>query len=329
MQGRGRSAARRSPRREIDRSPRAAVIATGQPLATRWHALWSAVDPGDASLIDRRLDSLRRIVLLYGAARSWLWLRFAPDLPEGGLALTALWMSICAALSFGSRRAGWAPVAALAALVPQLWWTFPRTNNHFYLELLVVVLLGVAAGRKGEDGRLAYRGVVWLTLIVLFHTGLQKVLYGYYFGAEMLAWMVASSERFGDLFAMLLPAEETARLRGYDTMRTGDGPYRVQSPLFIAGSNLVYGAEMALPLLLALPATRHLAAIASIALVVLFQLGAREIGFGVLFLQLLMLFLRGDAIGRTLPATAAFLAWAVAAAYGLLPGRSLVDPGYL
>ncbi|HYC53743.1 MAG TPA: hypothetical protein VEL28_02230 [Candidatus Binatia bacterium] len=312
-------------------------------------SLWGIVDPENSVLLPGKLDSLRRFLLLYSATRSCLWAVFAADLPQTGLALTTIWLFGCAAAAFlggasssatARSAASWAPAAALIALVPQLAWTLPFTNNHFILEMLVMIVLAVAGGSRRSDAsrnahvqarsdgdvRLAWRGVAWLTLIVFFHTGLQKVIYGYWFGGEFLAWMIGNTNRFGDLFMLFLSGGDILRLRAYNALSAGTGPYRVDSALFIAASNLVYIAEMALPVLLAWPRTRRLAAIASLVLVFVMQLGAREYGFAFLFLHLLMMFLPGDAIRRTLPLTAAIMAWVIGAAFKIFPGGWMVDP---
>jgi hypothetical protein len=269
-------------------------------------------------------------VLVYGAARSWLWVALVPGSPllPGGssgpgdallLAGCALGMTGACALAFWPRREGWAPLVAVVPLSLQLAWSFSQAANHLFLELLCVALLCVASDGAEQSELLALRGLRWLTAIVLFQTGLQN-LYGHYFHGDFLALMVGVQDRFARAFRLFLPAGEVARLGSYDPLRTGAGPYRVASPLFVAASNLVYLAELGLPFLMVLRRTRVLGALAGIALMVAIQGAALELGFAFLFLNLLFLFLDEDWNRRLLPVFAAVLLYAVGAAAGWLPG---------
>lgn len=269
-------------------------------------------------------------MLVYGAARSWLWVALVPGSPllPGGsrpgdvllLAGCALAMTAACGLAFWPRREAWGPRLALVPVSLQLAWGFSQAANHHFLELLCVALLCVASDRSEQSELLALRGLRWLTAIVLFQTGLQKVLYGHYFHGDFLALMVGAQDRFARVFRLLLPAGEVARLGSYDPLRTGAGPYRVASPLFVAASNLVYLAELGLPFLMMLRRTRLLGALGGIALMVAIQVAAVELGFAFLFLNLLFLFLEKDWNRRLLPAFAAVLLYAVGAAAGWLPG---------
>jgi len=63
-----------------------------------------------------------------------------------------------------------------------------------------------------------------------------------------------------------------------------------------------------------------LGALLAIGLIVGIELGAVEIGFGLLFLNLLFLFVPGSWNRRLLPILAAGMLYAVGAAFGWLPG---------
>ncbi len=288
-----------------------------------------AVAGGDEpALVSAKIDGLRRFILLYGAARTWLWLIYGAQIDRFALVLSGLVLSGCAVLAWTAVRAHWAPRIAAPVLLLQLVGVFPFADNHFGLEVLVVGVLAVVGPRRQGEAE-ALQGILWLTAIVLFQTGLQKVLYGQYFGGEFLAFMVGRGGRFGDVFAWVLPQVEVARLAAYDALRSGAGPYRVESTLFVVASNAVYLVEIALGPLLLLRRTRTMAAMGALAFLLLIQLGAREVGFALLFGNLLLLFPANDLGRRLFPAFALFVVWVVLTAAGVLPGRAWIDPGWM
>jgi hypothetical protein len=279
----------------------------------------------DAALAHAKLDALRRFVLLFGAARSWLWLAFNRDLDPGSLAASAVALSGCAALAWWPRGCTWAPRLALPVLLLQLVWTLPLTNNHFFLELACVALLALVSA-DGDGEQLALDAIRWVTVLVLVHTGVQKVLHGLYFRGEFLAFMAARADRFADAFRWLAPADELARLAQLAAEpRAGAGPFRVASATFVVVANLVWIVEIVLGALLVPRRTRTVAAIAALGFVLAIQLGARELGFALLFANLLLVFLPRAVAAATLVPLALLFAWAVAAAFGALPGRALVE----
>lgn len=286
----------------------------------------------DPDVVRAKLRAFRRFALLHGAARSWLWIALVPEdaTPGGPLAApAAAALSLCLGLAFTRRWEQLAPRLALPVLGLQLLWTFPLSDNHFFLEVVAVTLLCLDGGEDPQDEALVLQGLQWTTALVLFHTGLQKALYGAYFQGDFLAFMIGVQDRFAAPFAWLVPADEIARLQGYDPMQTGAGPYRVAGwPLRLV-SNAVWLAELALPALLLWRRTRAAATLAALALVLAIQLGAREAGFALLFGNLLLLFAPTALNARLLPVAAAAYVWALGAAAGLLPGGGWLDPGYL
>jgi hypothetical protein len=280
----------------------------------RWLAI--AADAGDDPAA-ARLRPFLRFVLLWGAARSWIWLGAGAPLAPALLAPSAVALTAAAGLAFAPRQEHAAARVALPALVAQLAAGAALAPNHFFVELYAVTLLALA----GRDAALALRGLRWLAAIVLFHTGLQKLFYGHYLHGDFLAFMVGRGERFADLFGWLLSASEVARLQALDPFRDGGGPYRVAQPLFVALSNGVWLAELALPVALILRATRRAAAAAAVAFVLALQLGARELGFALLFGNLLLLFASPAWSRRALaPSAAVALVAFAAGALRLAPG---------
>ncbi len=271
-----------------------------------------------------RIDAFRQLVLLYGFTRSWLWFRYVASEDRPLLAATALAASVGLALAFAPSRS-WrilGPRIALVGVFLQLAWRFEAAANHLFLELFVLVLLALDGG-EDDDAALVLRGLRWATVIVLFHTGLQKVFYGLYWQGEFLALMVSAQDRFARIFQLLLPGAEVARLSLLDYAETGAGPYRVSSLPFLFASNATIAAELGLPVLLALRRTRFLGVLGSLGLMFVIQVAALEIGFASLFVNLLLLQLSGPWTRRLLPGFALLFAYALGAAYGPLPGNPL------
>ena len=280
---------------------------------TPWRLLELAAAPDEPA--DARVGAFRTFLLLYGATRSWLWVHYTTT-GDAGLWLAAVAMSVSAGLALWPRTADASPWLALPAVAFQAAWRFPYTANHLYLELLCLALLVLSGPGRG----LALQALRWLTVLVLFHTGLQKLLYGAYLHGDFLAFMVGSQERFADAFRWILPEGEVLRLEGIDRKAAGAGPYRVDHAGFVLASRLVVVAELLLPILLIAQRTRLLAALAATLLMVSIQAGALEIGFALLFTNLLLLFVPAPWNARLLPFFALVLLWALGAALGWLPG---------
>jgi hypothetical protein len=327
---RSRPAGERAEREEHRPRRRAAPARSREPTRPAGfldRALALAAD-ARPELAGERLRALRRFLLTWGAVRSWVWLAFGAPVDQTVLALAATALTAAAALAFTRRFERIAPVVALAALLAELFATLPLTHNHFFVELYAVAILALGGGNPDEDPR-TVAGLRWLVALVLLHTGLQKLLYGHYLHGDFLAFMVGRGDRFADLFRWTLPESEVARLASYDPFREGAGPYRVAETSFVVLSNLVWIAEIGLPVALLVRRTRVFAAAAAIAFVVALQLGARELGFALLFGNLLLIFAPPRWATRVLPLSLGVLAVTLAAAWGLLPGREIVQEWHL
>jgi len=288
--------------------------------ADRVLALAADREPAEAA---GRLRTLRRFVLAWGFVRSVMWLGAGAPVDPGWLGASAAALGAAAGLAFVPRLEHLAARLALPALAVQLALSFPVTGNAWFLELYAVALLALA-GRGGHDAPLVLCGLRWLTALVLFHTGLQKVLYGHYFAGDFLAFEVGRGDRFAAPFQWLLPAAEVARLQGYQPLHEGAGPYRVVQPLFVALSNALWIAELALPFGLLWRRTRTLAAAAAAAFVLVLQLGARELGVGLLFANLALLFVPAAWARRLFPVFLALLVVALAVT-ALAPGPASLE----
>ena len=316
---------RPGPRASGPAPSRSAELATG-PI-DRLLAL--AGDPADASTgSGERLRWFRRALAAWSVARTVVWTTLDAPLDPSVLAATLVLLVAACGLAWAPRLETVASRVALPALLAQLALTFPLTPNHFFLEVWATALLAFA-DPAGESDALVLAGLRWLTAIVLFVTGCQKLAYGHYWHGDFLAFMVGRGDRFADLFAWVLPADEIARLGSYDAFRGGSGPYRVANLPFVLMSNLVWIAELALPAGMLAARTRTLASVAAMAFIATLQLGAREAGFAILFLNLLALFAPAPLAKAVAVTSLAVLGLVALAALGILPGSALVRGWHL
>jgi hypothetical protein len=126
-------------------------------------------------------------------------------------------------------------------------------------------------------------------------------------------------DTFRDAFAWVLPAEEIARIRSY-SFNPGQGPFRIDSGLFIVVSNVSWIAEIVFPLMLIPRKTRVIGIIGLLVTIVLIEIAAREIYFGLMVMMLLFLFAPFDANRKLLPAYVLFYLWSIPMALEWVPG---------
>lgn len=285
--------------------------------AARLLALTDGVATADAQAAVAR--GFQLFVLLHVSARTLLWALKDDDHLALRLALPA-GLALCFAAA--ALRPAWARRATLAALLllsTKLFASFPSTSNHFFIEYCCVALLAFCDLSDAGERALALNAARWLMLIVLFWSGVQKVLYGTYFNAAFLGFSVAHKPSFEALFRWLLPADELARLQGLRATSVGAGPYAIASPLALLIANGSYLFEIVAPFLLLWRRTRPWAVLATVGFLVCIELGARELMFGALFVNLLLLFVPRPINRTLLPGFAALYAVLVASRLGLLP----------
>ena len=227
------------------------------------------------------------------------------------------------ALDRARSRAAWAMPIMVAAALGMHALLFPAAANHAGLLALVFVVLATFDVARDEEALAARATLRWLTVIVLFSTGLQKVLYGTYFHGDFLAWQLAHDERFLSFLQFTVSGEEIERLRRLADGATDLGTYRSSDPMLLVASNVAYLGELALPFALVWKRTRAWAIPAAFALFILIEAGARELFFGVLFLNLLLLFAEQDWLRRLAPISIALYLAAFASRMGWLPGWNL------
>jgi hypothetical protein len=214
----------------------------------------------------------------------------------------------------------WKRLAFLGLAVTQaavVWAEFPAAGNHAYLELFLCLLCAALDGREPDDQRLFLRAVRWMVCVIFVYGGLQKWIHGYYSHGQFLAFSLLT-ESFRPVLRPLLPADEFARLVAY-TGQPGSGPYLVSSPLFLIFSHGVYLVEIALAPLLLLPATRVFGLFAAIGFMAGIEAAARELFFGLVFVNAILCFARTDLNRRLIPVFVSVLIVLLLIRAGVLP----------
>ena len=303
------------------------------PLSERVLGWASGIGDDDPSLAPERARQVRGLqlfLLLHVCARGWLsafpnsGMDASGMLPLAIVASVALGLALlapsssCPSSGCPSSSCDWTRAAtgiAALAWTARLYLRWPQSSNHFYLELLCLWLV-FALGARGDDNRkLLLQSLRWVVVIAIFYTGAQKVLYGSYFQGQFLAWEIATKQSFAFFFEPFMSAEEFSRLRHIHPERLGAGPFLVSSPIFLAMSNSVYLIEMLTPFFLLHLRTRVLATLAFGLFMIAVETGALELLFGMLMINLLLLFLPRAINYRALPAVAACYAALFAARY--------------
>ncbi len=212
----------------------------------------------------------------------------------------------CLALSFVDGRAVVAGRLYVGFHFSAIVWLFPAVSNHFFLVFSCLLLLSILDLEDCQEALLGLQACRWLTVIVLFYSGLQKVLYGTYFQGQLLAWTIAHDARFQAAFNKILPAEEAARLAALaDTA----GPFVSEWWLLLAMSNFTWVFELLAPFLLLYPRTRSATVLATILFLAAIETAAREILFGCIFINMVLLFARRSWFRISLPLTFLVYAW--------------------
>ena len=286
---------------------------TAMPVATsegsrvlggidRWIDRFLAL-AADPRPFDRRptLRTFEKVLLLHLSARLWYG-AFAPSsISDVGQTWMSYAMTLCFAMLFVKRLAPLAIGGAFCVMLVALWGTFPMTSNHLFLELWTLLLLVVIGGHEEAEARVWVAAMRWSVAIMLFYTGVQKVLYGAYFSGQFLIVEMILKPEFSSSIGWMLSPEEWERLRLLIPNIVGVGPYKTSSLLLLLASNSVYLFEMSAPVLLLWERTRRAAVLVVFAFVVAIQGGAREVFFAGLMANLLMLFWPANAHRYALP----------------------------
>jgi len=203
-------------------------------------------------------------------------------------------------------------------LLVRFGFDFPAVANHSYLELLLLFLYLWIDSSKTEEKELFLQTCRWLTVIIFFYSGVQKLWYGEYVDGRFLTYLAAMADRTRTGFEFFIPPEEFSRLATY-AVQAGSGPFLIDSTLFRLLSNSAWISEFVLGLLLLCRRIWHPAVVFGIFTVFIIEFIAREFTFGILMISLLFLFCRRDVIRPLLPVYIVFLAYFVAARLGWVP----------
>lgn len=283
---------------------------------SRLDRLLSIAGDDDPAHLNAKVAAFRRILLLLAPIE---YINAFPRLsPVPGfpfyLGLVAC-LVLCLVLGWHDRWARQATTIATAAYGLLLWLGFPLVANHQYLVLISFALLSLLGRRVAQEQALLLCTLKWLIVIGIFYAGVQKILYGYYFQGEALAYFIRRSERFRDLFGLVVPASEMARLAAIE-LGPGAGPFRSNSVVLLTLSHLSYLGELVLPPMLLVRKFRSFALWASLFYFGAIEAGARELVFAGLLLAYLSLFSASDLIRKLLPVVVALCLYLIGAGYG-------------
>ena len=236
---------------------------------------------------------------------------------------TARWIQagiilLCALVGLKERYRLWATVVVLIVLLVRHVTTFPMVSNHSYLEFTLISLYCWIDSSKAEERELFLEACRWLTVIIFFYSGVQKLWYGEYFDGRYLAYLAAVSPKSRMAFELLIQPEELTRLVSYER-QAGSGPFLIDSVIFKVVSNGAWISEIVLGLLLLFRKVWPLAVVCAIFTTFVIEFIAREFIFGVLMVSMLFLFCRRDVNRRLLPVYVVFLGYLVAVKLGWVP----------
>lgn len=272
-----------------------------------------------------KLRAFRALILIHVAAATWLRITAGAG---SGLADVSARPHIVL-LSYGLIAMCLAALLPNLRVIAQRTATFfaaflavsllPDTANHVFLEFFCLLFLCFADDSEPAECDMVIKACCSVFAIVLFYTGFQKVIYGQYFDGQFLAYAVATEDRFAAFLQYVVPANEFTRLRSLEPSTVGSGPFCFEAPWLIAACNSIYIVEMALPVLLQTQRFRGIACVGAILLIVLIELGAREIVFGILFISLATLYFEKNWCGRFLPLVIGVYTYLVAAQLDLVP----------
>jgi hypothetical protein len=294
-----------------------------QPQAASFPLSWTAraLNLLDGDLVAQRSSKIRAFEIIFVMILvTEYWARAIPK--WGGLSgvyVVSLALATVLgplALAWPTRRAAFAALAATHAVI--VWREFPAAGNHAYLELILCALAAFLDPRRPQEQTLYLRSVRWLVCIVLFYGGVQKAVHGYYWRGQFLLYSLGATPWFAAVFRPLIRDADFVRLAAYKG-EVGDGPYLVDGIGFAAFSNAVYLLEIALVPLLLIPRTRKLGVLATVAFLAAIEVGARELFFGLVYINAVLLFWPSDLNRRLIGVFAAVLAALMLVRVGVLP----------
>ena len=166
-----------------------------------------ALAAGDASSGRRsNLYWFRLFVLVHVAVRTFLEIGSQPAGSWYGL--NSQLLILCCLGGLLPLYMIWATRIAAALLAVHIGLTMPLTANHVFLEFFCLGLLASLDESEDRERGVLLAALCWLTVIFLFYSGLQKLLYGRYFDGQFLGYVTATEDRFALVFKYLMPVDE-------------------------------------------------------------------------------------------------------------------------
>lgn len=205
-----------------------------------------------------------------------------------------------------------------AMLLFKLITTFPGNSNHFYVELFTsLAILMVLSGPIDEKRKSIFRDyIMWLIVIVLAGSGIQKYLAGTYHNTAFMAYKVFSDPDFHDFYYMFDPAE-ARRI----ALQSTDEPFAFQNPFLRIMTISIPAVEILAGLLLLFNRTRVLGALVGIATLIGIEYVAKELMFGAIFCFMMCFQLPDRIFLRLIPLFIVI--------YILLTGLTLFVPSFI
>lgn len=248
----------------------------------------------DAIVGDTLVQSTRLLLLIHLAAghvvRFWV-----------GQPLRAVAMCLICCVAMNPRWRRIALAFALPLQVFHVYEKFPAVANHLWIETLMLGVL-LLVDSSDEENAIYRQFACWLTVIVLFYSGVQKYWYGTYFDGQYLATKIALFDHYREFFRWIVPPDEINRLVSYVPIRAGSGPFRIPSFSYLFVVNSVWIGEVLAGVLLVFRRTRVVGWVLSFLVILGIEIVAREIFFGVLFVAILLAFLHRDYVRKLIPA---------------------------
>ena len=277
----------------------------------------------DAPFAVSALRSFQQILLTCMAIEAWNGAHQGAADPLFTAHLAAAFvLTMAAGISFSASMGRAACAAGLVATAFEWFSMLPLSANHHYLAMLCLGLLLLPSRNRSQtavdEAVITLRALRWVAVIGLAAAGLQKLMFGYWFKGEALAYAISQRESFATLLGIWLPSEEVQRLSSLQ-VGLGVGPFRVQSWWLIAISNLTWLSEILFAIFLIVPRSRRVTVLLTLAFLVLVQLGAREIFFGGLMAGLVTLAWPGNLLRRLLPLFLIFYGYVLATLLELVP----------
>jgi hypothetical protein len=286
---------------------------------------WVA-DPPGGSPADRLLAYLRLLLLLLLAETTLALLRWRSDPAASLLAALAGLSALALGLAFVRRTRRAAPFLGVAVTAFAGVRFFPNVADHLALLAAALLLAALWNPDRAGEPALALGSLRWMAAILVFSLGLQKVLHGTWFHGEFAAFQLAHGEPVAPLLAWVTPASEIARLSGGDVTRlagelpaAGDRLFRLEHPLPLVITNLVWFTELVAPAFLLWGRTRAVTAALLVPFLLIAQVGSPDLILSVFLVGSVLLFARGNAVRWTVPACGVAYAYLIGVRLEVLP----------